>query len=232
MSIYVNKNNGFEQAEVITRECPHCGANAQLLPVAAPSYESLVETRPLHAGLVFRCAACNEPRFVRLAVRGYEPERVALSSSIIEVERARERFQFGYLPGDVEPLLREALDCYTANCYNAFALMSRRAVDCALDTLDANARQRGHAQLLDVLRIADVNPAAAHALETLLFGDNGNPPEIGADEAAVLVEAVKDLFYQAYVRTAKLKAAVRMRRYFAGEADKVTPIARGRRERA
>jgi hypothetical protein len=202
------------------------------LPVATPSYETLIETRPLHAGLVFRCAACKEPRFVRLAVRGYEPERVELSSSIIEVERARERFQFGYLPAHVERLLREALDCYTADCYNAFALMSRRAIDGALDTLDEHARQRWHAQLLDVLRIAEVEPNVAHALEAVLFGDDRNSPEIGADEAAVLVEAVKDLFYQSFVRASKLKAAMRMRRYFAGEADKVTPIARGRRERA
>lgn len=231
MATYISKSNGFEQSETIARECPHCGANAQLIPVAAPSYATLVETRPLHAGVVFRCAACNEPRFVRLAVRGYEDERVELSSSVVEVERARERFQFGYLPADVERLLREALECYTADCYNAFALMSRRAVERALATLDASAPPRWHLQLKDVLRIAGVDGVPAQVLEAVLFGDERNAPEIGADEAAVLVEAVKDLFYQEYVRAAKLKAAMRMRRYFAGEGN-VTPIERRRRERA
>ncbi len=40
-----------------------------------------------------------------------------------------------------------------------------------------------------------------------------------------MIEAVKDLFYQAYVRTAKLRAAMKMRRYFV-----VTPIDRARRD--
>ena len=54
---------------------------------------------------------------------------------------------------------------------------------------------------------------------------------IGADEAAVLIEAIKDIFYQAYVRTAKLQAAMKMRRFFADEhARNVTPIGRGRRD--
>jgi hypothetical protein len=44
---------------------------------------------------------------------------------------------------------------------------------------------------------------------------------------------VKELLYMSYVRTAKLQAAMRMRRYFASEAaHKVTPINRVRRETA
>lgn len=54
---------------------------------------------------------CNEPRFVRAAVRAFEPERVELSANLHEVERARERFQYSYLPGNIERLLREALEC-------------------------------------------------------------------------------------------------------------------------
>jgi hypothetical protein len=73
---------------------------------------------------------------------------------------------------------------------------------------------------------------AARAIEAVVFGE-GPPPLIGADEAAVLIEALKDLFYQGYVRSAKLKAAMKMRRYFAGEhAHNVTPIDRLRREKA
>jgi hypothetical protein len=42
---------------------------------------------------------------------------------------------------------------------------------------------------------------------------------------------VKDLFYQNYIRTAKLRAAMKMRRFFAGQGvAKVTSIDRGRRE--
>jgi hypothetical protein len=68
-------------------------------------------------------------------------------------------------------------------------------------------------------------------LEAALFGDASVPPTLGPVEAAVLIEAVKDLFYQAYVRTAKLRAAMKMRRYFVDETLRnVTPIDRARRD--
>jgi predicted RNA-binding Zn-ribbon protein involved in translation (DUF1610 family) len=233
VSIYVNKNNGFEQTETVARECPRCGAHAQLIPIATPSYDVLMQTKPRHVGLVFSCAACGEPRFARAATRAFESEHVELSANLVEVERARERFQYGYLPQDVERLLREGFDCYTAGCYTAFALLSRHAVAAALSGNDGNVRRRWNELLRDVLRIAEVDGETARAIEAAVFGDPRSPPVIGADEAAVLIEALKDLFYQAYVRTAKLQAAMKMRRYFAGEhARNVTPIERARRDAA
>lgn len=230
MSIYVNKNNGFEEAEPIARECPHCGAHAQLLPVATPSYEALVQSRPRHVGIVYRCAACNEPRFVRAAVRGFETDRVELAASLVEVERSRERFQYSYLPDRVERLLREALDCYTAGTYNAFASMCRRTVSVGLAALgDAGTRRRWQDIVRDALLVGEIDAPTARSIDAVLFAVENDPPEIGPDEAAILIEIVKDLFYQAYVRTAKLQAAMRMRRFFAGETLRnVTPI-HGRR---
>ena len=231
MPIYVNKNNDFEQREVATRECPHCGALAQLLPLATPSFSALMQARPLHVGIVYRCAACNEPRFVRAAVRAFEPERVELSANLVEIEKPHEKFQFSYLSKDVEKLLREAFDCYAANCHTAFALMARLAVDAALKDLDAATRRRWQESLRDVLQIAEVDSDTGRALEAALFGDASVLPTIGPDAAAVLIEAVKDLFYQAYVRTAKLRAAMKMRRFFVDETLRnVTPIERARRD--
>ena len=70
-------------------------------------------------------------------------------------------------------------------------------------------------------------PSPRSTVDAVLFADDGEPPTITPDEAAVLVEALKDLFYQSYVRTAKLRAAMKMRRFFAGESTgKVTPIDR------
>jgi hypothetical protein len=228
---YVNKNNDFQQTEVVSRECPHCGAHAQLIPLATPSFDRLMLSRPRHVGLVFSCAACGEPRFARAATRAFDADRIELSANLIEVERARERFQYGYLTTDIERLLREAFDCYTAGCYTAFALLSRHAVETALSSADDAVRRRWHELLRDVLKIAEVDGDTARAIEAAVFGDPHTLPVIGADEAAVLIEAVKDIFYQAYVRTAKLQAAMKMRRFFAGEnARNVTPIGRGRRD--
>jgi hypothetical protein len=47
----------------------------------------------------------------------------------------------------------------------------------------------------------------------------------------VLIEMIKDMVYQRYVRTAKLRAAMRMRRHFAEEhGGKITSLDRHRAE--
>ncbi len=230
MTIYVNKDNGFTQAETVSRECPHCGAHAQLVPLATPSYEALVAARPRHVGIAYSCAACNEPRFVRAAVRAFEPDRVVLASNLVEVERPKERFPFSYLPRDVEALFREALDCYTAGCHNAFASMCRRTLEAA--GTDIKTRRRLLECYADVVETAELATPLAEHLRTALFATERPPPELGAEHAAVLVEVMKDLLHQQYVRVAKLRAAIKMRRYFAAEsAPNVTPIDR-RRETA
>jgi hypothetical protein len=212
---YVNKDNNFEQAEPTSRECPQCGAHAPLLPVATPSFEVLMKARPSQVGLVFRCSACGAPRFMRAAVRRFETQRVELSSNLVEVERRRERFAYGYLPEPIARLLREALECYAADCHNAFALMCRRTVHASWRELGGPARLRWHALFQDAVAAGAIDAATTCKLERVLFGADENVPEIGAVEAAVLIEIIKDLFYVCYVRAAKLRAAVRMRRYFA-----------------
>jgi hypothetical protein len=164
-------------------------------------------------------------------VRAFEQERIELAPSVVEIERPRERFPFSYLPANVEPLLREALECHSAGCYNGFAMLARRAVETALASLGPAARQRWGEKLQEIVEIAELDAATARTLEAVLFGQ-GPTPLIGASEAAVLIETVKDLFHQAYVRSAKLRAAMAMRRFFAGEQSKITPLERHRRETA
>jgi len=231
VAIYVNKSGGFEQAEPVARECPHCGAHAQMLPVAVPSFAELARTEARNVGLVFRCSACGEPRFVRTAVRSIGAERIELAAHLVEIERPRERFQFGYLPASIEPLLRETLDCYTAGTHNAFASMCRRTVRAALTLADAGARHRWRDAVADVLHFTEIDAGTAATIMDVLFGEKDEPPTIGADQSAVLIEVVKDLFYQHYVRATKLRAALKMRQFFASESN-VTPIDRGRREQA
>ncbi|HEX5418573.1 MAG TPA: hypothetical protein VFY39_01105 [Gammaproteobacteria bacterium] len=153
---------------------------------------------------------------MRAAVRRFEPERVELSSNLVEVERTRERFAYDYLPEPIAHLLREALECYAADCHNAFALMCRRTVHASWRQLGGPARLRWHDLFQDVVAAGDLDAATTCKLERVLFGTDDNVPDVGAVETAVLIEVIKDLFYVCYVRGARLRAAVRMRRYFAG----------------
>jgi len=229
VSIYINKDNSFEQA-TLSRDCPHCGAHAQLVPIATPTFTALAAAQPRRVGLVFRCAACNEPRFMRATVRSVGPDRIELSSQLTEIERAPTPFQYDYLPAHVALLFREAMACYAAGYYNAFAAMSRRTIEAALDEVGRNAKLRWYDLYKDAVRIGAVDDELAQSVEIILFGGTATLPEIDADHAAVLIEVLKDMLYQWYVRTAKLRAALKMRRYFAGDgASKITPIGRPNR---
>jgi hypothetical protein len=59
--------------------------------------------------------------------------------------------------------------------------------------------------------IGDLDESVVSTLESVLFGTDDAMPEIQAGEAAVLIEVIKDMVCQCYIRTAKLRAALKMR---------------------
>jgi hypothetical protein len=224
VAIYVKNNNDFEQTEPIVRECPHCGAQAPLVPIATPGFAELSAARPQHAGVAFRCAVCNEPRFARAAVRSFGEDRIVLSANLVEVERSKEHFQYNYLPERVQRLLREAFGCYTADLFLAFAILCRRTVTLSQATGAASQNPAFENLFGDAVTLGQIDTATRATLHEVLFGSDAEP-EIDADQAAVLIEIIKDMFQQRFVRTAKLRRAIKMRRYFASEAEqKVTPL--------
>lgn len=216
MAIYVKNNNDFELSEPIVRECPHCGVHAPMVPIATPNFTALSDSRPHHAGVAFRCGACNEPRFARAAIRSFGDDRIILSANLVEVERSKEHFQYNYLPKNTGRLLREAFGCYAADLWLAFAILCRRTMTTA---------QPGFEQLFeDAAKLSEIGSDTRATLHAVLFG-NAAEPEIDADQAAVLIEIIKDMFQQRFVRTAKLRRAIQMRRFFAAESNpNVMPI--------
>jgi hypothetical protein len=216
VAIYVKNNNDFEQTEPIIRECPHCGALAPLVPIATPGFAELSAARPQHAGVAFRCAVCNEPRFARAAIRSFDKDRIVLSANLVEVERSKEHFQYSYLPERLRRLLREAFGCFTSDLYYAFAILCRRAASLAgADNISGLALD---SLFDDAIRLGEIDAATQGVLREVLFG-TADEPEINADQAAILIEIVKDMFHQQFVRRAKLRRAIGMRRFFAAEAD-------------
>lgn len=227
MSVYIDRDEGFRAPDGASaaRECPHCGAYAQLTLVAAPEFDRLKAQRPVHVGAAFQCAACHEPRFIKFSVRRYGDQRIELAPAFVEVERPRERFDFQYLSGATASLFREALLCYSADCYNAFASMCRRTAQSACAELGEGTRLKWFELIKEVAALCDLDDNTTQNMEDILLGPDERLPEIGAAQAAVLLETLKDILYQSYVRTAKLKAAMRMRRFFAAEQDsKITPL--------
>jgi hypothetical protein len=230
VSHYVNKDDSFSQDAPIVRECPHCGAHAELIATATPTYATVVVARPANVALGFRCSACSEPRFARAQVRAIESDRIVLSAHLTEIERSKEHFQFAYLPDRVAAPFKEALACYSADCHTAFAIMSRRTADLSQSTLAASSDADWRSAFDNAVHVGALEAETAAAIEAILFGPVQTIPEIDASRSAVLIEVMKDILYQCHVRRAKFQAAMNMRRYFADESDNnVTSIRRGTR---
>ena len=220
MSIYITPQDELHvEYQGIALTCPHCQTLTHLTPIAVPKFEELMRRKPKHIGIVFRCDTCIEPIFLKFAVKAYTALRVELASNFIEIERAREHFPLTYLPEEAEELFKEALNCYSAACFNAFGSMSRRTAQ----SLFRELGERGKLELFDTLQeirsLADLDDDTFSILRAVLFGSDSDPwpnqPNLTSEHAGVLLEVMRDLLYQTFVRKARLIQAVTFRRFVA-----------------
>ena len=231
MSLYIDSasrlHHDLDKNLVVT--CPHCQAVAHITASAVPRFEDLQLYRPKQVGLVYLCDACHSPIFLRFTVRVYGAARIELSPQFTEVERAREKFSFAYIPEDVELLFREALTCFSNGAFNAFGSMCRRAAHAMFADLGEAGKLRLFDELNEVRDLASITPEIFTKMKSVLFGaelDARSPlPQLDGYEAGIMLEVVKDLFYEAYVRRGKLQQAMMVRRFFLDETgSNVTPF--------
>jgi hypothetical protein len=233
MSVHVDAQSRLhhDQERSLALNCPHCQVFSHITAVSVPQYAELVASRPSQVGVVYRCDSCSAPIFLRFAVKMYAANRVELANNFVELERAREKFSFTYLPEDAEKIFREALGCYSAGHFNAFAAMCRRTAQAVINDQGENGRLRIFNQINEAREMAEIDTDTFAVVKKVLFGSDADAwpslPEIGAYESGVLLELAKDMLYQAYVRKGKLQQAMMVRRFFAEETlDKITPIGR------
>ena len=233
MSVYVDSSSRLhhDQEHSLTLSCPHCQVYSHITAVSIPQYSELVASRPNHVGIVYRCDSCSAPIFLKFAVKMYAANRVEFANNFVELERAKEKFNFTYLPENVERLFREALGCYSSGHFNAFASMCRRSAQAAFQDLGENGRLRIFEQAREAREMAEIDNETFGIVKKVLFSSDADPspqwPELSASEAGVLLEIVKDMLYEAYVRKGKLQQAMMVRKFFAEETlDKITPIGR------
>jgi hypothetical protein len=209
--------------------CPHCQVIAHITVSAVPRFEELQTYRPSQIGIVYRCDACHAPVFLRFTVRMYSASRIELSPQFAEVERAREKFSFTYLPEEVELLFKEALTCFSSGSYNAFASMCRRTAQAVFADLGEVGKLRLFDQLNEVRELAALSADTFAKLKSIVFGAASDPhpniPHLDGQEAGIALEVMKDLLYEAYVRKGKLQQAMLVRRFFLDETQSnITPL--------
>ena len=201
MSVYVDSSSRLhhDQERSLALSCPHCQVYSHITAVSIPQYSELVASRPNHVGIVYRCDSCSAPIFLKFAVKMYAANRVEFASNFVELERAKEKFNFTYLPENVERLFREALGCYSSNI-NAFASMCRRTAQAVFQDLGENGRLRIFEQAREAREMAEIDNETFNVVKKVLFSSDADPtpqwPDLSANEAGVLLELVKDMLYK------------------------------------
>jgi len=204
-------------------ECPQCRVYAHMSPSATPDFQTIRTMQPEYAGVVFQCDACHAPVFMKYRVKRVLPHRVDFFPVPLEVERPREKFSFNYLPEPVAEFFRDALGCYRHGLLHGFTSMCRQTAIAMQETLDKDERLRLLDQMDDIRRMADLDEDIFSRMRDVLFGD-GSPgmgplPQLDRRMAAVMLETLKDLLYESYVRRARFRQALEMRQFFAAQAD-------------
>jgi hypothetical protein len=223
MAIVLDRDQGLllENDEQIGLECPYCSVYSHMSPQAVPHADDLLQHHPKHVGLVYRCDACQAPVFLRFAVKQYSENQVELFRNFIELERPKERFAFSYLPKHTEVLFREALACYSGNNFNAFASMCRRAASSAYEALGEGGKLRAFEEIIVAQDIAGIDDETFAPIKFVLFdtGEEEGLPLLNRSQAGILLEVLKDMFYQCFVRRGKLTRAIKVRRFFVQESN-------------
>ena len=223
MAITIERGSGLKLPadEHFGLECPYCGVYAHMTPSSVPNFDDLVRNRPKHIGIVYQCDACRAPVFLRFAIKQYREKDIELYRNFIELERPKERFQFSYLPKETEVLFREALSCYSNNNFNAFASMCRRAAASAFRTLGEHGKLRAFDEVMIAQDIAELDDESFEPIKQVIFdsGEEESLPFLNRAQSGVLLEVLKDMFYQCFVRRGKLTRAIKVRRFFVTDGN-------------
>ncbi|MFT3904863.1 MAG: hypothetical protein QM718_00955 [Steroidobacteraceae bacterium] len=221
MSAYIDIHGQLhlDQPAAFALTCPHCLVYTHVTPLGVPSFNALNSHRPRQVGIVFDCDACHQPLFLRFAVRQYGALQIELGHHC-EVERARERFNFQYLPREVEELLREAFGCYVHGMLNAFGQMCRRCMQALFADQGEAGRLRMYEQLHEVRDMTQMEGAHFNIIRRVLFDTDADPqpPLLDEVQAGMLMEVIKDLLHQAYVRRGRLQQALKVRQFLSDES--------------
>ena len=118
-------------------------------------------------------------------------------------------------------LFREALNCYSGNNFNAFASMCRRASVSAYEALGEGGKLQAFEEVMTAQDIAGIDDESFASIKAVLFdaGEEELLPMLNRVQAGILLEVMKDMLYQCFVRRGKLTRALKVRRFFVQEGN-------------
>lgn len=197
-------------------KCPHCNAFSNITAISIPRIEFVRRFNLKKVGISYRCNACNIPIFFRFDIIGIHENCITISDKYEEVERPTESFEFNYLPEELSNGFKEALTCFSNSCFNAFGSMCRRCVQSISTKLGAKGSDKVLRQLQDIKDMTDMDIETFDILKQIIIaGHNGahpHLPELSPERAKILLELMKDVLYQLFVRKAKIQESIELRK--------------------
>lgn len=230
---YLSASNELHLGAAQTH-CPHCGMPALQRPVAHPAYGELRPAETTLFGVVLECSACRTPLFRRYRIAGWRPDRILLHPGFEELERPSESFAVNHLPAVVASCFREALRCYSAGLFQAFGVMCRLTIQAMVADLGERSRMHLFEQVAEIRDLARIDDPTFVVVRRVLFDNDlvrlSQLTGLDPSPAATVLEVMKDVLYQCYVRKAKLTAGLRSRGVgdVAGDVLQTTTAERGR----
>jgi hypothetical protein len=219
MPVYLTASGELHRDDSSTHfECPHCGSVAHMSVAAAPAFLDLHRHRPAQTGVVLRCDACAMPVFLRYRIKDFTADRVDFHPAAHEIERPPERYSFQYLPPAVAAAFQDALGCYAHDLLRPFAAMCRVTARAVFADRGETGRLRLFDRVAEVQDLGQVDDATFSIVRSVIFDTaarDADPIQLNRLQAAVLLETMKDMLHEAYVRGGKLRQALGMRRFFA-----------------
>ena len=198
--------------------CPHCAVRVSAIPISVPRYDLIIRFALHEVGIVARCNSCNRALFFlfQVARRSTPNNPHILADEFMLMNRAVEPFETKYLSGAVLDDFNEGLVCYASSCWNAFAAMCRRCIQSVCESFGAEGSTKVQVQLkeLQAMGVADEDTFAQLDQIMLTGHDGAHPhlPPLSQARAAVLMQLMKDVLYQLYVRPAKVREAGELRK--------------------
>jgi hypothetical protein len=214
MQIDQNDNIQHLSDTPVDLRCPHCSVQSAMVPISVPRFALVHRFRLSEVGFVYRCSSCNRAVFLRRTVQLANPLNV--SDDFEQITTSLEPFEMQYLAGAVLDDFREALTCYANSCWNAFGAMCRRCIQSISENMGATGTAKVQTQLQELKSMGVTDEETFAQLEAIMLSghDGAHPhlPALSPARAQVLLQLMKDVLYQLYVRPAKIREASELRK--------------------
>jgi hypothetical protein len=185
--------------------------------MSPPQFLVLARFRPNSVGISYMCNSCHDPIFLKFDVLNYDlgNHRIVICDNPEQVEFPSIDFEFDYIPEAIKSNFKEALSCYSIGSHNAFAAMCRRTIQSVAKDMGVKGKDKVQKQIQELKEIADVDDETYEIIKQIILdghdGSHPHLPTISADRSEILLELMKDVMYQLYVRKGKIKKAADLR---------------------